>query len=75
MRYLIRLWRRWRCAHRWHWFRNIYGDEINATGARSVWACYLCGAVDLRAELQQAAECPCGCGWRPTNGREAYYGR
>lgn len=52
-------WRAWvrarlgcaRNGHEWSHHRNIYGDEINALGARSVWICSACGKVDYRASL------------------------
>lgn len=40
-----------------HWVRNIYGDEINATNARSIWQCTKCGALrrsmTLRTDLER----------------------
>jgi hypothetical protein len=59
-RYLPRApWRkRLLCKHApLHWVRNIYGDEINATDARSLWQCTKCGAYcysqKLRLDLEQ----------------------
>jgi hypothetical protein len=31
------------CRHTLAWVRNIHGDEINATGCRTVWICEKCG--------------------------------
>ncbi len=40
------------CKHEYEWVRNIYGDEINATGGyRSVWRCAKCGKRVLSHEL------------------------
>lgn len=33
------------CRHALAWVRNIYGDEINATGCRTVWICDKCKKV------------------------------
>lgn len=52
MRWLLRILRRLFCRHRWEWFRNIFGDEINAAGGnRSIWRCCKCGAVQYRSYL------------------------
>lgn len=40
---LQRLVRRVFCRHALAWVRNIHGDEINATGCRTVWICEKCG--------------------------------
>jgi hypothetical protein len=46
-----------RCRHRRATFvRNIYGDEINATGARSWWECDGCGEFFTR-DVLVATEC------------------
>ena len=59
-RYLPRapLFKRLLCKHTpVHWVRNIYGDEINMTDARSLWQCSSCGAYcysqKLRSDLEQ----------------------
>ena len=31
------------CKHALAWVRNIYGDEINLTGCRTLWVCEKCG--------------------------------
>ena len=31
------------CRHSFAWVRNIHGDEITATGCRTVWRCDKCG--------------------------------
>lgn len=46
----------WQRGHTWRHRRNIYGDEINMTGARSVWICSACGKVDYRASLHSPIE-------------------
>jgi len=33
------------CDHDTEFIRNIYGDEILLTGARSIWKCKKCGAL------------------------------
>jgi hypothetical protein len=38
------------CDHRWAWFRNIHGDEINHTGCRTVWICERCHKVKYDGE-------------------------
>jgi hypothetical protein len=38
----IRFVRRLFCKHALAWVRNIYGDEINATNARTLWICEKC---------------------------------
>jgi len=42
---LRRMVRRIFCKHALAWVRNIHGDEINATGCRTVWICEKCGKV------------------------------
>lgn len=42
-RWMRRLVRRVFCRHALAWVRNIHGDEINATGCRTVWICEKCG--------------------------------
>jgi len=45
--------RRLLCEHRYYWWRNIYGDEINTCGGkRSLWVCYKCDKTQLRDKLQ-----------------------
>jgi len=39
------------CRHLFRWVRNIYGDEINATGGRSWWQCRKCGKWSVGASL------------------------
>ena len=41
----IRFVRQLFCRHALAWVRNIYGDEINATGCRTVWICEKCEKV------------------------------
>ena len=41
--WLGRLVRRVFCRHALAWVKNIHGDEINATGSRTVWICEKCG--------------------------------
>jgi len=36
---------RWFCRHALAWVRNIYGDEINSTNARTLWKCEKCGKL------------------------------
>lgn len=36
--------------------RNIYGDEINYTDARSVWQCRTCGKYQYRQELNASRD-------------------
>jgi hypothetical protein len=44
--------KRFFCAHRYEWMRNIYGDEINISGGkRSLWGCVECGKVQARDGL------------------------
>jgi hypothetical protein len=41
--WLGRLVRRVFCRHSLAWVRNIHGDEMTATGCRTVWICEKCG--------------------------------
>lgn len=38
-------------GHQLKFIRNVYGDEINACGARSIWKCYACGTVKYKPTL------------------------
>lgn len=38
------------------WVRDIYGDEINHTGKRSVWRCEKCGAYITNEVLSRDYE-------------------
>ena len=49
--------KRFFCAHRYEWMRNIYGDEINLSGGkRSLWGCIECGKVQARDDLHDDAD-------------------
>lgn len=41
MRFIKRMF----CRHTLAWVRNIYGDEIIGTNARTLWICEKCGKL------------------------------
>lgn len=46
-----------RCLdHYWYHERNIYGDEINYAGCRSIWKCKFCSKIKLSDELYRAED-------------------
>lgn len=46
------------CRHSLAWVRNIFGDEINATGCRTVWVCQKCGKyIYDREYITEAMAC------------------
>jgi hypothetical protein len=49
---IVRLIKRITCKHNLVWYRNIYGDEINAmNGKRSRWKCAKCYNYFTKSEL------------------------
>lgn len=43
------------CKHDYHFYRNIYGDEIIYCGyKRSIWKCFKCGALKYKDELYES---------------------
>jgi hypothetical protein len=52
--------------HDWKWVRNLYGDQINRFGGRSIWRCRKCGKTRPRQflveesepQFKEIAECP-----------------
>jgi hypothetical protein len=52
-----KLFKRIFCKHRSGYFvRNIYGDEINLTGERSIWKCLGCGKYLYSGQLNEKEE-------------------
>lgn len=46
------------CEHQLGWIGNIYGDEINHLGARSVWRCQKCDKAALKDHLGEPTPKP-----------------
>lgn len=57
---MIHIWiKRLFCKHyKLKFWRNVYGDEINALNCRSVWECANCQKVILSPYLHQPEETP-----------------
>jgi hypothetical protein len=59
MSFITRFFKRRHCkkvGHRPGFLRNIYGDEINVIGARSIWRCAHCGSEILQKELYRGKD-------------------
>lgn len=41
------------CKHEFKFHRNVYGDEINALGCRSIWVCSKCEDSVRRPHLDK----------------------
>ena len=57
---MIHIWiKRLFCKHyKLKFWRNVYGDEINALNCRSVWECENCQKVILSQQLHQPEATP-----------------
>ena len=53
LKYLLWLFKVYRCDHAYAWIRNLHGDEIifNYNGKRSEWYCIKCGVMHYKDEL------------------------
>lgn len=56
---LLQWWAEMCCPdHKYDFVRNVYGDEINALNARSIWICRYCRKVRFDKELHSLSEPP-----------------
>ena len=48
---MFKFFKKLKCEHIYIHIRDIYGDEVNRFGARSVWKCLNCGKIEYRSSL------------------------
>lgn len=52
-KFIITIWKQWKCNHNFLYHRNIYGDEINYSGGcRTIYKCDKCDKFKYDREFK-----------------------